>query len=221
MTEDDNFPVLEMREIVRIPHERIGVVIGTKGSTKRKIEDLTKTKLRVDSENNLVEISPNKNIDDPTLVWVAKDIIKAIGRGFSERKALYLLNPNVMLRIITLDEKKNKNKLTRIRGRLIGESGKTRRIIEATTGCYLSVYGNTVSIIGSIEQHKLDTAQEAVIMIIDGAKHSTVYKFLERYRSQQKIKSYELWQTREDIVMERVWKEMEAQAKRNDEEDMK
>ena len=38
-----------MEEIIRIPEDRIGVLIGHEGVTKRKIEKQTKAKIRVDS----------------------------------------------------------------------------------------------------------------------------------------------------------------------------
>jgi ribosomal RNA assembly protein len=49
-------------------------------------------------------------------------------------------------------------------------------MIEKCSGCSLSVYGKTVSLIGNYEQ--LNIAREAVQMIIRGSKHSKVYGFL-------------------------------------------
>lgn len=46
------------------------------------------------------------------------------------------------------------------------------------TGTHVSIYGKTVSIIGDMEH--LQIAKEAVEMILDGARHKTVYSFLER-----------------------------------------
>jgi len=49
-------------------------------------------------------------------------------------------------------------------------------MIETFSGCSLSIYGKTVSIIGSYEQ--LNISREAVQMIVRGSKHSKVYNFL-------------------------------------------
>ncbi|RLG35306.1 RNA-processing protein, partial [Methanosarcinales archaeon] len=70
--------------------------------------------------------------------------------------------------------------LKRIKGRIIGQKGKTRRVIETLTGVKISVYGKTVSLIGYPEQIKV--AREAIEMLIKGTPHSTVYTFLERKR---------------------------------------
>jgi ribosomal RNA assembly protein len=65
-----------------------------------------------------------------------------------------------------------------IKSRLIGTKGKTRRMIENFSGCSVSVYGKTVSIIGKYDQLRI--AREAIDMIIRGAKHSKVYGFLQQ-----------------------------------------
>ena len=44
-------------DYVRIPASRIGAVIGPKGRTKRKLEELSGCKLTIDSAEGLVEIS--------------------------------------------------------------------------------------------------------------------------------------------------------------------
>lgn len=108
-------------------------------------------------------------------LFQAKNIIKAIGRGFSPENAFRLLDENENLEIIELDQF-NDNRLKIIKSRLIGTNGKTWKLIEKCSGCSLSVYGKTVSLIGSYEQ--LNIAREAVQMIIRGSKHSKVYDFL-------------------------------------------
>ena len=55
------------------------------------------------------------------------------------------------------------------------------RLIEAK----LVIYGHTVGIIGGFEES--DVAREAVEMILTGSEHSTVYRFLERKRHEQKM----------------------------------
>ena len=112
-------------------------------------------------------------------LYQAKSIVKAIGRGFSPKNAFRLLDENETLEIIDLGQF-NDNRLRIIKSRLIGTKGKTWKMIENFSGCSLSIYGKTVSIIGSYEQ--LNIAREAVQMIIRGSKHSKVYGFLQQSR---------------------------------------
>ncbi|MHA1593602.1 MAG: KH domain-containing protein [Candidatus Baldrarchaeia archaeon] len=172
--------------VVRIPKDRIAVLIGKKGKTKRMIEELTGTKITVDSESGEVTIESTTETSDPLAVWKAKNIVTAIGRGFSPERALALLEDDKVLEIIDLSEfsSGSKSDLRRIKGRIIGEKGKTRRIIEETTGVYVSVYGKTVALIGDYEW--LGVARRAIMMLIEGSPHGTVYKYLYRMRSDYK-----------------------------------
>ncbi|MEM2818698.1 MAG: RNA-processing protein, partial [Nitrososphaerota archaeon] len=115
--------------------------------------------------------------------------VEAIGRGFSPERAFRLFSENAILSIINIDDfvKRTRNNLVRVKARLIGQEGKTRRIIEETTDTYLSIYGDTVAIIGEDEED-VRTAEEAVISIINGAPHSSVYKFLNNYARMRKTR---------------------------------
>jgi ribosomal RNA assembly protein len=218
---DSDFSDLEMQEVIRVPNDRIGVIIGKKGITKLKIEELTSTDLDINSEENSIIIKPKKSIKDPSLIWVAKDMIRAIGRGFNERIAFSLIDPEVFLRVITLEDSKNKKRMQRIRGRIIGENGRTRKIIEEVTKCNISIYGDTVTIIGRYEDGEIDIAQEAIEMIISGIKHGTVYKFLEKFRIQKKAEGYKIWKVREDKSYEKEWEKFSQDIKRDEEQQNK
>lgn len=172
----------------RIPTQRVGVLIGPKGGTKKRIEEATGVKIFVDSEAGEVTIGSGQL--NPPEVMKVKDVVTAIGRGFSETRAMRLLEEDVYLKVINIRDYsgKSKKRLREIKGRLIGSQGKTRRLVEELTGADVSVYGNTVSIIGDPVQ--LDVAGRAVKMVLEGSEHSTVYRFLERKRAE--IKVYEL-----------------------------
>jgi ribosomal RNA assembly protein len=47
---------------------------------------------------------------------------------------------------------RSESDIRRVKGRIIGMDGKTRRIIEELTDTHIAVYGHTVGIIGKIEQ---------------------------------------------------------------------
>jgi ribosomal RNA assembly protein len=79
-----------------------------------------------------------------------------------------------------------------VKSRLIGQEGKTRRIIEELTEADVSIHGHTVAIIADMDQ--MEIAREAVKMILRGSMHSTVYRYLNRKRRELKKKKLELWE---------------------------
>ena len=78
------------------------MLIGTKGETRYRIENMTKTSLNIESESGEVFIE-NKG-EDPLSSWKARDMVKAIGRGFSPEKAFLLQNDNNCFYMIELHE---------------------------------------------------------------------------------------------------------------------
>jgi ribosomal RNA assembly protein len=80
---------------------------------------------------------------------------------------------------------RRKGHVRRMRSRLIGTRGKARRTIEELSGADISVYGNTVSIIGDYFQ--LELARTAVTMLLRGSEHSTVYRFLEKRKKAEEL----------------------------------
>lgn len=178
--------------VVNIPQERIGVLIGQKGSVKKTIEERLGVTLDVDSETGSVRIELSKPVEeggDPVSLFKARDIVEAIGRGFSPERAFRLFSENAMLSVVHIDDyiKRTRNNLVRVRARLIGREGKTRRIIEETTDTYISIYGDTVAIIGEDEED-VRAAEEAVKSIINGAPHESVYRFLNNYARNRKLR---------------------------------
>jgi ribosomal RNA assembly protein len=168
---------------VRIPKERIGVAIGPNGETKREIERRSGTKLIFDSETGSVQVDPG---EDPIGSLKAQEVLKAIARGFSSERAFRLFDDENFLEVTDIRDYAGDSEkaISRLRGRIIGEKGKTRYTIESATGAYLSVYGKTVAAIGTAEQ--LAVVREAIGMLLSGREHSTVYRFLERKRREAK-----------------------------------
>lgn len=165
----------------RIPKNRVGVLIGPDGTTKREIEERSGVRLTIDSEAGDIQMDDAKAFD-PVVALKVRDVIRAIGRGFSPDHAFRLWADDMFLEVIDLVETAGKDEkhLERIRARIIGTGGKTRRSIEGATGVDMSIFGRTVGILGEIEGVKL--AREAVDMLLDGAPHSAVYRFLEKRR---------------------------------------
>ncbi|MCK4367238.1 MAG: RNA-processing protein [Thermoplasmata archaeon] len=167
---------------VKIPMRRVGVLIGENGETKKKLEDATGVKVVIDSENGEVTID-EKQAEDPSNALTVQDIVKAIGRGFSEERAFRLLEDDIFLRMFDVRDfaGKNPKRVRQVRARLIGTGGKTRRLVEELTGVDVSIYGNTVGLIGDIVQ--LGVAEKAVEMLLEGSKHAAVYRFMEGSRA--------------------------------------
>ena len=180
-------------EYVRIPLDRVGAVVGKEGSVKSYVEEATGTRIDLDSSTGQVTVTRVKDTDDPLAAWVARDIVTAIGRGFSPERALRLLKEGQILRVTDLTSilGKSDKAIHRQKSRLIGKKGRTREILEETTKTSISIMGKTVSIIGDDEQ--VAAAQEAVEMVLRGIPHKVVYKFLEKKSRDLRDREREIW----------------------------
>jgi len=162
---------------VKIPEERVGVLVGPGGSMKHYIEEKTKTTIEIDSETGSISVS---SAEDPLQALRVMDLVKAIGRGFSPERALIILDDDlVMLDVLDLSKITNtKSDMERIKGRIIGKDGRSREIMERLSGSKVSVFGKTVALLGYPEQIRV--ARTAIEMLLDGAPHGNVYSFLEK-----------------------------------------
>jgi ribosomal RNA assembly protein len=178
-------------EVLKIPKDRIGVLVGKKGETKNKIEKELGVEIDIDEDGEITVFSTEEQ-KDPLATWKARDIIRAIGRGFNPEKALKLVSDDYILEIIDItDYAHSDNAIRRLKGRVIGSGGKSRRYIEDLTDTDLSVYGKTIAILGEYEPVQI--AKEAVSMILRGSSHAKMYKYLERHRQDIKRRELELW----------------------------
>lgn len=180
MTSQD---VTEFAYELKIPKDRVAVLIGKKGELKKQLEHATKTKIHVDSDEGDVVITGT----DALLLYSCREVVRAIGRGFHPDIAMQLLKQDFGIEFISvMDYAKSPNDLERLRGRVIGEGGKSRKTIEDLTFTHLSVYGKTIGIIGQLE--RIASARKAVEALLSGRKHGTVYKFLEKERKHQRLR---------------------------------
>jgi ribosomal RNA assembly protein len=180
---------------IKIPGDRIGALVGPDGIVKNVIERRLSVDLQVDSETGTVQITVPPAAEDPTVLFRAKEVVTAIGRGFAPEHAFRLLDDDeIMFELMDLRETvgRSPSDLKRLKGRVIGKEGKTRRIIEELSEANISVYGHTISIIGYPDQSAI--AREAVRMLIRGSLHGTVYRFLHKKRRELKKKRLQLWE---------------------------
>ena len=160
-------------EEILIPKARVAVLIGTKGSVKRAIEKRGNIKLKI-SQDGTVRIKADGALD----LSVASDVVEAVGRGFNPNLAKELFKENFAFDLMRMEDYTKKKGLKRIRGVIIGTRGKMRRSIEESTGTHISIYGKTICIVGPSDS--IVKAHKAIEMLLTGAKHSSVYRFLEK-----------------------------------------
>jgi len=184
---------MSFEELVRIPEDRIGVLIGKSGKIKSKIEKTCSVKLAIDSKNGEVKVFSDI-VDEKFQTFKALEIIAAIGRGFSPEKAVRFLKGENTLHVINLREfgAKSSEQMERIKGRIIGDGGKARVNMENLSNTNITVYGKTVSVIGEPTQLKL--AIDAIESLLSGSMHGHVYKKIEFARRQQKFARLQLWE---------------------------
>lgn len=168
------------KEDIKVPHNRIAVIIGKDGETKKLLELELACSIDIDSEEGDVTVTTKDSIN----LMIIRDVIKAIARGFNPEIALKLKSDEYYFELINLvDYNPKKNHQERLKGRVIGREGKARSLIEEYTGCFISVYGKTVSIIGQGDNVRL--AHKAVDSLLLGSPHAYVYKWLEKERAKQ------------------------------------
>jgi ribosomal RNA assembly protein len=171
-----------MKQEVKVSGNRIGVLIGKGGSTKKEIEEKTHVTITIDSKEGVVQVEG----EDAVGVLRAAETINAINRGFSPERAFILFDDeDLLFDIIDLSGiADSPRQMDRIRGRIIGKEGKSREQIEHMTDTSISIQGKTVALIGLPDQVKV--AREAIDMIVKGIPHETVFAFLERKKREAK-----------------------------------
>jgi len=160
---------------VRIPEDRVGVLIGEGGETKEDVEKLTECELEI--KDNLVRLEGDA-LDEMDAV----NVVKAVGRGFNPDKALKIVEKDYILHLMDIGKyAETDNSRERLKGRVIGRDGEARRHIEKEANVDLSVYGKTIGFVGPAQN--IEVAQEAVKQLLNGASHATAYQYLEKNRS--------------------------------------
>jgi len=163
---------------LKIPLERIGVLIGKNGEIKKYLESKSGLKIDIDSEQGEIVIDEHK-LEDPLMLIKIENIITAIGRGFSPQNAFLLFSDDADFFVFDLYDYvgRKETHVKRLKSRIIGSEGKTKRVLESLTGSKISVYGHTISIISDII--KMNVMKKSIDMLLTGSKHATVYRFAE------------------------------------------
>jgi ribosomal RNA assembly protein len=185
---------MSFQHTIKIPKDRIGAIIGKGGKVKQQIEKKCGVEIAIDSESGDATISGNKPVEQME-AFRAVEVITAISRGFSPERAYRLFeDEEILYQQMDLHDYagRSPNALERIKGRVIGEGGKARRMIEELTGAYISVYGHMVGFIGSFKEVKLAT--DAIVMLAKGSMHKSVYTMLQDAKRRDKMDRMRLWE---------------------------
>ncbi len=163
---------------LKIPMERVGVLIGHNGETKKYLEEKSGLKINIDSNLGEIVIDDHE-IGNPLMVIKIENIIKAIGRGFSPQNAIRLMDDDADFFIFDLHDYvgKKETHVKRLKSRVIGQEGKTKRVLEELTDSKISIYGHTISIISDI--FRMNILKKAIDMLLTGSKQVTIYRFVE------------------------------------------
>jgi ribosomal RNA assembly protein len=171
---------------VKIPMERIGVVIGHEGQTKKILEERSKNIINIDSKIGEISIDDHES-KNPLNAIILENIILAIGRGFSPDHAMRLFGEDMEFYIFDIRDYvgKKESHVRRLKARIIGTHGKSKRVLEELTDSYISVYGHTVSIIADFVT--MDVIKRAIDKLLSGSKHASVYRFIETNMKQLRL----------------------------------
>lgn len=185
---------MSFQHTMKIPRDRIGAIIGKSGKVKQQIEKRCGVAIEIDSENGDATITGTKPAEQME-AFRAVEVITAISRGFSPERAYRLFEDEEMLfQQMDLHDYagRSPNALERIKGRIIGEGGKARRMIEELTGAHVSVYGHMVGVIGNFHEVKLAT--DSIAMLAKGSMHKSVYNMLQEAKRRDKMDKMRLWE---------------------------
>jgi len=181
-----------VEHLARIPQDRIAVLIGKGGETRRMLEEACGATLEIDSKNGEVMADWGEVDADPVVRMKMPDVIVAIGRGLAPKRAVQLIQDEVSLKMYDIREwvGRQPNQTRRMRSRLIGRNGRIRSLIEEISRCEMAIYGSTVLVIG--DEDGLALAAPAIEGILRGSEHSTILHGLEQDRKRQRIRSRRL-----------------------------
>ncbi|MFP4402291.1 MAG: KH domain-containing protein [Candidatus Nanoarchaeia archaeon] len=167
-------------ERVFIDLNRLPVIIGQNGSVKEKLQDQFEVTMEIDSKSGEIIISG----DDSAKRYVLSLVLQAINYGFSPEHAIILEDEYNVLDVIDVKgQVRDQHRLKVVMGRIIGQDGRTRQLIEEITNCHVTVKDNFVGVIGKFENVQL--VHEALQMLIKGASHKSFYSYLERNKVSQ------------------------------------
>lgn len=156
------------------------VIYSEKSIKILKNKALLEKSLNVELTHRGKEFYLNGNAEDE---FFARKVIEAINFGFPIETALFIVDKDFVFEVLNIKDYTRRKNLSAVRSRIIGTQGKALAVLSQLTECFFEIKDNQVAIIGDPEYMK--TAQEALISLIRGAKHSNVYSYLEKHRPEE------------------------------------
>jgi KH domain-containing protein len=170
-----------------LQRKRDGLQIKNKLNMKTiivtKLSKITKNKKQLEKRLGVVISNRGREIKingAPENEYFAEQVIIALDFGFVFSDAIRIKDDECIFETLNVRDYTHRQNLENVRARIIGTRGKTLNTIRELTDCSLEVNGNQVGIIGPVTTIK--NAESAVISIIQGAKQSNAYRFLEKNR---------------------------------------
>jgi ribosomal RNA assembly protein len=134
---------------------------------------IDKTKARLKSDNAFRSM-------------LAKNAVTAFNRGFDSAISSLLLDDSYDIAVVNInDYTRSKKRQMELKGRVIGSRGMIKKRLMKETSCYIKIQGKTISIVGHVE--RIGMAQGAIEMILNGAKHDSVFISIDR----KKLEAYQ------------------------------
>jgi len=140
---------------------------------KKHLEERLNVKITNKAREVFIEGKPEDE-------YIAEKIVEALNYGFEFKEAMLIKEEDFVLEILLIKNFTRRNDLARIRARIIGKQGRTKKTLCQLTKCFIQVKENEVAILGDPEY--IYNAQEAVKSLIKGSKQSNVYKHLEKHQ---------------------------------------
>jgi ribosomal RNA assembly protein len=136
----------------------------------------SKLKIKIKFNGRQVTIEGDEELEE----FLAYNVLESINLGFDIDTALLLIEPDFVFEKIEIKNLTKRANLVLVRARIIGKDGRTKAIIEELSDCHISLYENTVGVIGHSD--KIKTCMQAVTRLIQGSKQGNVYLYLEKQR---------------------------------------
>ena len=109
----------------------------------------------------------------------ARIVMQAFARGFDFNVACKLLGEENFFESIDMKQIfKNEEQIKRIKARVIGTEGKTKNYVQSVSGAELAIYGDTISLIGTVDEIKI--AKAAIEILLEGGTHAKAYTIMEK-----------------------------------------
>ena len=148
-----------------------------------KLPRILKNKKHLEEKLNVKITNKSREVfieGEPEDEYIAEKVVEALNYGFEFKEAMLIKEDDFILEILSIKQFTKRGDLTRIRARIIGKCGKTKKTLCQLTKCFIQVKDNEVAILGDAEY--IYNCQEAIKSLIKGSKQSNIYKYLEKHQ---------------------------------------